>query len=325
MTFKVVMTDTIFPDTNIEDQVLSQIGTSITLLKTPEDIVKEGKDADALVVVYEKITKEIIDQLEQCKVIVRTGIGYNNIDLEAATEKGIIVVNVPDYCLDEVSDHAISLAFALLRKLHTYDQAVKRGEWSLDIGKPIFGFRGQTFGLVGFGNIPRMMARKLQAFGFHLIAYDPYVSEQVAKEHGVTLVSFEELLVTADIVSLHTPLVEATYHLMNDAAFELMKESAILINTSRGPIVDTRALIRALQNNKIAAAGIDVVENEPPTAVEWELLKMDQVIVTPHAAFYSEDSEIQLRKSALEAVVTVLKGDLPKHFVNKAVLDKLTN
>lgn len=325
MTFKVVMTDTIFPDTTIENDVLAEIDTTITLLKNRDDIVKEGKDADALVVVYEKITREMIEQLDKCKIIVRTGIGFNNIDLEAATEREIFVVNVPDYCIDEVSDHAISLAFALIRKLHTYDKEAKQGKWNLDVGKPIYGFRGQTFGLVGFGNIPRMMARKLQPFGFNVIAYDPFISEEDAKQYGVTLASFEALLEQSDIVSIHTPLVEATHHLMNDAAFDLMKKNAILINTSRGPIVDSRALMRALQQNKIAAAGLDVIENEPPSDEEKALLQMDQVIATPHVAFYSEDSEIQLRKSALEAVVTTLKGDLPNYIVNKNVLEKINN
>lgn len=319
--YKVIMTDTIFPDTTIENKVLEKINTTITLLEDPSRIVEEGKDADALVVVYENITRKIIENLDRCKVIVRTGIGFNNIDVEAATEKGIYVVNVPNYCLDEVSDHTISLAFALLRKLHVYDRQAKKGEWNLAGGKPIYRFSSQTFGLIGFGSIPKMVAKKLQAFGFNLVAVDPYVTQEEADKYGVTLLSFDEVLQSSDVVSVHAPLADATYHLINERAFELMKDSAILINTARGPIVDTQALIHALQYNQIAGAGIDVVETEPPKD-ELELLKLNNAIITPHAAFYSEDSEVNLRSFALEKVVRVLTGNTPKHPVNRELVDR---
>lgn len=321
MTFQVVMTDTIFPDLKIENNVLEKINSEITLVEDPLQIIEKAKNADALVVVYEKITREIIEELNECKIIVRMGIGFNNIDLEAATDKGIYVVNVPDYCIDEVSDHTISLAFALLRKLHVYDKQAKRGIWDLEDGKPIYGFRGKTFGLIGFGNIPKSVARKLSPFGFNIVAYDPFVSNEEAKKYGVTLKTFDELLQISDVVSVHAPLVDSTHHLLNDEAFNKMKETAIVINTSRGPIIDSSALIRALENNKILGAGIDVLETEPPEE-EKQLLKLDNAIITPHAAFYSEDSEGQLRISALEEVVRVLKGDKPKHLVNSELLNK---
>jgi len=320
MSFKVVMPDTIFPDYSIESDVLRrELGIDLVTGHGPEAsaLIEACKDADAIVTVYGDFNRDVIEQLEKCKIIVRTGIGVNNIDIEAATEKGIYVVNVPDYCWDEVSDHAISMAFALLRQLHVYDQKMKSGTWDVHAKQNrILRFNTLTFGLIGFGNIPRVVAQKLKPFGFTINVYDPFVKEEDAKQFGVNLVDLETLLKTSDVVSVHAPLIKATHHMLNKETLALMKENAIVINTARGPLINTEDLVDALKSGKIAGAGLDVLEKEPPTA-EDEILKLDNVILSPHAAFYSEQSEAQLRESSFLEVVRVLKGEKPKHPVNK--------
>ncbi|NSW92681.1 MAG: C-terminal binding protein [Firmicutes bacterium] len=318
MTYKVAMADTIFPDFSIEEEILKEINAELILAKDggEEAILEIAKDADALVTVYAEITRNIIEKLEKCKIIVRCGIGVNNIDMQAASEKKIYVANVPDYCWDEVSDHALTLALALERKIFQLDKAVKSGEWNLNIAKPIFGLRGQTFGLVGFGNIPKQAARKAQAFGFKVVAYDPFVSQEVADELDVKMLTLEELLKDSDVVSIHAPLVDATYHMINRETIALMKPTAYLVNTARGPLVDTQALYEALRDKKIAGAALDVLEEEP-LQKDNPLLSLENVILTPHAAFYSEASSDNLRRLAFTEVVRALKGGTPKNFVNR--------
>ncbi|HOW23408.1 MAG TPA: C-terminal binding protein [Sedimentibacter sp.] len=325
MAFKVAMADTIYPDFEVEKKVLAEINAELVLSpsKNPEDIIETAKDADALVVTYAKIPREIIEKLEKCKIIVRTGIGFDNIDLKAASEKGIYVANVPDYCWDEVSDHAMTLILALQRKIMILDKVVKSGNWGLSAAEPILGLRGQTLGLIGFGNIPKALAKKAQVFGFNVIASDPFVTQEVADAYNVKMVDQEELIRTADVISLHAPLIDETYHLANDEFFNKMKKSAFLVNTARGPLVDEEALYRALKENKIAGAALDVMNSEPP-AKDNPLLTLDDanLILTPHAAFYSEASSINLRKLSYEEVVRVLKGNAPKNCVNRKMLNK---
>lgn len=320
MSFKVVMPDTIFKDHNIENEVLKrELGIELTTGNGPEEaaLIETCKDADGIVTVYGDFNRNVIEQLEKCKIIVRTGIGVNNIDAKAATEKGIYVVNVPDYCWDEVSDHAISLAFALLRQLHAYDKKVKSGVWDVHSKQnPVLRFNTLTFGLIGFGNIPKVVSKKLKPFGFTINVYDPFIKEEDVKEYGVNSVDLETLLKTSDVVSVHAPLIDATHHMLNKETLSLMKDTSIVINTARGPLINTNDLLECLKSGKIGGAGLDVLEQEPPNA-EDELLKLDNVILSPHAAFYSEQSEVQLRESAFMEVVRVLKGQKPKNAVNK--------
>ena len=322
MTYKIAMSDTIWPDFNIEKSVLKTIGAELILAAddSPESIVAVAKDADAMVVVYAEITADIINRLEKCKVIVRTGIGVNNVNVEAATQKGIYVAYVPDYCWDEVSDHAIALAFSLARKTALLDKTVKSGTWDITVAKPMFRLRGQTFGLVGLGNIAKVAAQKAKAFGFNVIAMDPFISQEDADPLGVKMVEFDQLLRESDFISIHCPLVDATHHLFNEEAFEKMKNTAFLVNTSRGPVVDTKALVAALKSGQIAGAGLDVLEEAPPDPDD-ELLKLDNVILTPHTGFYSDQSSDDLRKFSLQEVVRVLKGEKPKNLFNKEVLN----
>jgi len=321
---KVVITDYWYETLENEERILSTLD-GLTLeahhCKNEEELCELVKDADAVIVQFAPITERVIGCMDKCKLIVRYAIGVDNIDLDAATDRGIYVANVPDYSIDEVSNHAIALMMALAKKLIPLTASVKQGKWDYTVTKPLYRMRGQTLGLVGFGRIPSMVAEKMRGFGLKIIAYDPYVKPEMAKQMGVELVPLKELLQISDYISVHCPLTKDTHHLLSDAEFRLMKSSAILINTARGPIIDEVALIAALQQGEIAAAGLDVIEKEPINP-DSPLLQMDNVIVTPHNAWYSEDAVATLQRSVAEEVVRVLTGSLPKNLVNKAVLEK---
>lgn len=321
---KVVITDYWYESLENEKRILSQLEDlefEDHHCKNEDELCSLVKDADAVIVQFAPITRRVISCMNKCKLIVRYAIGVDNIDLDAATEHGIYVANVPDYSIDEVSNHAIALLMALSKKLMPLAASVKQGKWDYTVTKPLFRMRDQTLGLVGFGRIPAMVAQKMRPFGMKLLAYDPYVPAEVAAQRGVELVSLERLLKESDYVSVHCPLTKDTFHLLGAEQFAMMKPTAMLINTARGPIVHEQALIEALQAGRLAAAGLDVLEHEP-VAADSPLLTMDNVIVTPHNAWYSEDAVVTLQCSVAEEVVRVLKGGLPKNLVNKAVLGK---
>ncbi|MDD2573542.1 MAG: C-terminal binding protein [Bacillota bacterium] len=320
--FKVALVHTIFPELDIEYGEIEKADGELIVAKdqTEEEMIRVVKDADAIVTVYAEVTEKIIDAAEKCKIIVRTGIGTNNIDINAATKRGIYVANVPDYCFDEVSDHAIALALALSRKIVLLNQKVKRGEWDFEGAQPILAMRGQTFGLMGFGNIPKFVAKKAKVFGFNVIAYDPYVKQEDAKALGVKLVDLETLLKESDFVSLHAPLTEETMHVINEKTLKLMKPTAFLINTARGPLVDEKAICKALKEKWIAGAGLDVLEQEPPVA-DNPLFTLYNVILTPHAAFTSDKSEVALRVKAMQEAIRGALGEKPKNWVNRRAME----
>lgn len=321
---KVVITDYWYETLENEKRILSELDGVVLEAhhcKNEEALCGLVKDADAVIVQFAPITRRVIQSMERCKVIVRYAIGVDNIDLDAATEKGIYVANVPDYSIDEVSNHAIALMMALAKKLIPLAASVKQGKWDYTVTKPLYRMRGQTLGLVGFGRIPYMVAEKMRGFGLKIVAYDPFVNPEIARKLGVELVSLKELLEISDYVSVHCPLTKDTYHLLSEPEFHLMKPSAILINTARGPIIEEAALVAALRQGEIAAAGLDVLEEEP-IRPDSPLLRMDQVIVTPHNAWYSEDAVATLQCSVAEEVARVLTGNQPKNLVNKAVLEK---
>ncbi|WP_202079281.1 NAD(P)-dependent oxidoreductase [Caldalkalibacillus salinus] len=316
--FKVVVTDYEYATLDPEKEVLENIGAEIVpaQCRTEEEVIAAAKDADGIINQYAPITRRVIEQLDRCKVIARYGIGVDTIDIKAATEKGIAVGNVTDYCLDEVSDHALALLMSAARKVTVLDRAVKQGTWDYKVGTPIFRLRDRTLGLVGFGKIPQQLAQKAQALGLNVIAYDPYMSPDIAQEKKVTLVSLDELSAQSDFISVHAPLLESTRGMISQPQFELMKSEAILINTSRGPVVDEDALIAALQQNKIAGAALDVLEQEPVPA-DHPFLSMDQVILNPHVAWYAEESERELKRKTAQNVADTLTGGLPHYLVNK--------
>jgi D-3-phosphoglycerate dehydrogenase len=313
----VVVSDSVFPDLDPARGVLSKIGAELQLApeSTPEAILRIATNADAILVTYAKISAEMIRQLTRCRVISRFGIGVDNVDLEAATSAGIVVTKVPDYCIDEVSDHAMALLLALVRKIPFADAQVRSGRWQMHAVVPIHRLRGSVLGLAGFGRIPQLVAPKAQAFGLRVVAHDPFVPAAVFGAAGVESVGFSELLGLSDYVSVHTPLMPETRGLFGADAFAQMKPTAYLVNTARGPIVDEAALARALDAGRLAGAALDVMEQEPP--VNSPLVGRDNVIITPHTSFYSEESLVDLQTRAAEEVVRVLSGEAARNPVNQ--------
>ena len=316
----VAVTDSVFPNLEPAKAVLSKIGGELRLAPepTPEGILSVAREADAVLTTYAKVTGEMILQMTKCRVISRFGIGVDNVDIPVATSKGIVVTKVPDYCLDEVSDHAMALLLALIRKIPSSNTRTQSGKWEMKAVVPIHRLRGTLLGLVAFGQIPQLVAPKAQAFGMQVITYDPYVSDEVLKRANVRRVELDELIRTSDYISLHCPLTPETKHLFGTDAFQKMKRSAYLVNTARGPVIDEVALAQALDQKLIAGAALDVMEQEPPGTSP--LFGRDNIIVTPHTSFYSEESLVDLQTKAAEEVVRVLSGQAPRNPVNPEVL-----
>jgi D-3-phosphoglycerate dehydrogenase len=284
-----------------------------------DDIIERARDAEALIVSSSPITRQVMSALKPLKVVVRTGVGYDVIDVPAATDLGVVVVNIPDLWTREVANHALALLLAWNRQIPTLDSQVKSGVWQSGVPGPAGALHGETVGIVGFGNIGRAFARRVAALETHVIAYDPYVDDAPFATLGVERVrSLGELAARADYISVHCLLNAETHHLIDAAFLRQMKPTACLINTSRGPVVDEQALIRALQENWIAGAALDVQAHEPPTP-DNPLLKMDNVILTPHAAYYSAAAVAQVPRRCGEEVARALTGQRPLHVVNPEV------
>lgn len=324
MSFKVVVTDYEYATLKYEEEVLAKVGATLVpaQCRTEEELIEACKDADALINQYAQLTPRVIQALDKCKVIARYGVGINTVDLDAATEKGICVVNVPDYCMDEVSDHAMALLLACARKVVLMNNEVKKGNWDYKVSVPIYRLRGKTLGLISFGRIAQTIAKKAQAFGLDILIFDPYIPDAVAEQFGVKKVSLEELLKSSDFISVHAPLNAETEHLISEKEFQLMKKTTFIINTGRGPVIHEDALVKALQEGWIAGAGLDVIEVEPVRS-DSPLLQMDNVILNPHVAWYSEEAGTDLQTKAAQGVVEVLEGYFPKNLVNKQVKEKL--
>jgi len=318
--YKIVITDCDHPSIEFEKEVFRQADVDLILenCKTEDDVITVASDVDGIINQYAPMTKKVIQALSKCKVIARYGVGVDNIDIEAATKKNIIVANVPDYCIDEVSTHTMSLILACARSLTILDRKVRERKWDFTVAKPLFRTEGQTVGLFGLGRIARKVAQKALGFGFKVITYDPYVSEA---GEDIKLVDLDYLLANSDFLSIHAPLTKETRHLFGENKLHKMKKTAFLINTSRGPLIDEKALYKALKEKWIAGAALDVMEKEPP---DWNnpLLKLENIIITPHISFYSEESYRELKIKVAESVVSVLKGKQPRSTVNPQVLKK---
>jgi D-3-phosphoglycerate dehydrogenase / 2-oxoglutarate reductase len=308
----IAVTDSVFPSLDPAMAALSRVNPEIRMSKSAaaEDILAAARDADAILVTYAKLPGDLLRQLRRCKVIGRFGLGVDNIDTKTAAELGIIVTYVPDYCMHEVSDHAMALLLALARKIPFSDRLVRSGRWEMPAVAPLRRLAGQVLGLIGFGNIPRALAPKAKAFGLHVIAHDPYVRNDVFVACGVEAVSFEDLLARSDFISLHAPLTPATRGLINAAAFAQMKQGAVIVNTARGPLIDEPALIAALERGHLGGAGLDVVASEP-LAKDSPLIGRDNVILTPHTAFYSVEALDELQTKCAADVARVLSGEPP--------------
>lgn len=324
---RVVITDYWAPPADVEQDQLTEIATVECLqAKQESDLYNRVGDVDGVILCHEiSLTEKIIPELTQCKVIVRCGVGYDNVDLKAAGEHGILVCNVPDYGVDEVADHAIGMMLACNRGLFLADRKLRKTltPWDMRAVQPIFRISGSTLGIVGLGRIGSATARRAQGLGMKVIAYDPYVRPGTDKVLGVTLVSWDQLLAESDVVSVHTPLTEETRSLVDASALGKMKPSSILVNTARGAVVDTDAVAEALISKTIAAAGIDVLISEPATP-ETKLVKLWQeehdppinLILTPHTAFYSEEGLREMRAKAAQEVARVISGKAPLNCVN---------
>ena len=316
----VAVSDSVFPNLNPAGEVLSRIGAELLLAEasTPQAIMQVAWDADALLVTYAKVTAEMIGQMTRCRIIARFGIGVDNVDIAAATNASIVVTRVPDYCIDEVSDHTMALLLALARKIAFANSRAHAGRWEMPALVPIHRLRGSVLGLVGFGRIPQLVAPKAKAFGLRVISYDPFVSAETMRRAGVEKVDFSELVRVSDHISIHTPLVPETNHLFNADVFRRMKPTAHLINTARGSVVDEEALAQALDEGHLAGAALDVLSQEPPSTSP--LFGRDNVILTPHMSFYSAESLIDLQSKAAEEVVRVLTGQAPRNPLNPEAL-----
>ncbi len=314
--FFVAVADSVFPNLDPARELLAGIGAEIQLAAepTPDAIMKLAKDADGVLVTYAKITGDMIRQMTKCRVISRFGIGVDNVDIPVATEKGIVVTKVPDYCIDEVSDHAMALLLSAVRKIPMGTDQVHAGTWKMPNFVPIHRLRGSVLGLAGFGRIPQLVAPKAQAFGMKVIAFDPYLPKEVFDKAGVEQVDFPTLLKRSDYISVHSPLTPETKGLFGADAFKQMKKGAYIVNTARGPVIDEQALAAAIDSGHIAGAGLDVMTTEPP--VNSPLIGKKNVIITPHTSFYSDESLVELQTKAAQEVANVLTGKPARNPVN---------
>jgi D-3-phosphoglycerate dehydrogenase len=324
--FRVVITDFDYGDTAVERSILEPLGAEVVELqaKSEADLREAAADCHAMMNQYARIGAPTIAAMRRCRVIARYGVGVDIVDVEAATAKGIVVTNVRDYCTEEVADHAIALWIALARKIADYDRATHQGAWHWKSGQPVYRLRGQTAGIVSFGRIGQAIAARARAFGVDLVAYDPFIPEEVASAHNVALVEKDELLARSDVIFMQVPMTPETRHFLGFREFRLVKPGVIIVNTGRGPTIDNSALHEALVAGKVSAAGLDDLEEEPAKLAAWSplrnpLLSLPNVLVSPHAAYYSEDSIRLARETAATEVARVLTGQSPINPVNSVV------
>jgi D-3-phosphoglycerate dehydrogenase / 2-oxoglutarate reductase len=319
---KVVITDHRFPDVEQERRAVEAAAGNLVVAQTVDELelAQLCKDADGVLTVRAPITNRVIAAMEHCRIIVRYGIGIDTVDIPAATKRGIMVANVPDYCIDEVSDHALALLMMLSRQMIPAITLAKQERWVISNMPPLHRLRGQTCGLAGCGKIGSLLAGKAIALGMRILIYDPYLSEKRCKEMGAELVPLDTLLTQSDFISLHMPLNDETSHLFGEASFAKMKNTASIINTARGGLIDEVALLAALDSGKIFGAGLDVIESEAEfTPMGKALVNHPRVIVTPHTAWLSEEARRTLQASAVEQVIACLKGITPYGLVNRSL------
>jgi D-3-phosphoglycerate dehydrogenase len=318
----VLVTDYAWPSLDIERRILAEAGARLLVAETGRDdeIVSMAPEADAILTNWKRVPAAALDTALRCCIVARYGVGVDNIPVDHATELGILVANVPDFCTAEVSDHALGLLLACARRIVRFDRLTHEGRWSLDIAPGLPRLRGQTLGLVGFGRIARTLAPKALALGLHVLAYTPRLEagERRSVERTDDL---QRLLAESDYVSLHAPATPETQGLIGERELRAMKPTAYLINTSRGSLVDEDALARALNEGWVAGAALDVLASEPPPS-NHPLLSLENVIVTPHAAFYSEAAISELQTKAARNVAMALQGEAPATTINRAVLDQ---
>ncbi len=318
---KVVLTDYVWEALDVEHEILGDLADIVPLQVTdPERFFPEAEDCDALLNTYAgPITADVMARMPDCRLIARYGIGVDTIDLDAATEAGIIVTNNPTYCIEEVAEHTIAMLLAAARKVAFYDRLVRQGRWEVPPGKPMFRLAESTIGLVGYGNIARRVANAAAGLRMRVLFSDPFVESGQFETPGEK-VELPELLKESDFVCIHAPLLPQTRHMISADAFAQMKDTAVLVNCSRGPIVDTDALVKALDEQSIAGCALDTTDPEPLTD-DHPLRGRDNVLINPHVAWYSEQAMTGLQAGAPNEVRRVLEGEWPVNVVNKAVKD----
>jgi len=317
---RIVITDCDHDSIAPEQEVADQYGIDLVYSRsaTTEDVIANAEGADGIVVQYATINAEVLDALPQLKAIGRYGVGVDTVDVDAATSRGVAVSNVPDYGTEAVSDHAIALTLTLARGIARLDRGIRAGSTDFVPVKPLYVIGGRTFGIIGLGLIGSATARKARGLGYHVIAHD--IRYQPGTEvEGVEIVTLTEVLSHSDVVSLHTPLTAQTVHLIGAAELATMRRDAILVNTSRGGVVDTDALASALARGGIRGAGLDVHEDEP-ISPDHPLTAVEDVVLTPHTAWYTEESYFELKRRTIENVAQVVTGIRPRDILNPEVL-----
>jgi D-3-phosphoglycerate dehydrogenase len=323
-TATVLVTDYAWPELTIEERIIGVVaGATVVAAKTGDEgeLVALAPGADAILTCWRGVTPAVLYAAPRCRIVSRYGIGLDNIAVDVATELGMLVTNVPDFCLDEVSDHALALLLASARRIVDFARMTRTGEWDSRAGRALPRLRGQILGLVGYGAIGQRLAPKAAALGLRVIAYTPRLAPDAVAPFGAATNDLDELLRSADYLSIHAPLTPETTGMIGERELRLMKPTATLINTARGPIVDETALVRALTEGWIAGAAIDVLESEPPVP-SHPLRSLANVILTPHVAFASEAAVAELRTRAAEHVAQVLRGEIPTNLVNPVVLSR---
>jgi D-3-phosphoglycerate dehydrogenase len=322
---KVVITDHRFPDVEQERLAVEGAGGTLVVAQTLDEqkLADACSDADGVLDSRATISRRVIEAMGRCRIIVRYGIGVDTVDIAAATERGIMVANVPDYCIDEVSDQALTLLLMLSRQMIPAISLARQDTWAISKMPPLHRLRGQICGLVGCGKIGSLLARKVSQLGMQIAIYDPYLSEKACAELGAKLVSFDELLASADFISLHAPLNEQTHRLFGAAAFAKMKQSAFIVNTARGGLIDESALLAALDSGKIFGAGLDAIESETAvTPTRTALVNHPRIIVTAHTAWVSVEARAALQARAVAQVLVCLRGELPYGLMNRGVIGR---
>ena len=323
MSKKVLITDYVWPSIDPEREVLEAAGFELVVAPDPSEatLAKLAKDVDAIMFCFAQVTEKVVRSAEKCVVASRYGIGVDNVNIPVCTELGIVVTNVPDYCIDEVSEHALGMIFALNRRLMPHTGEVKDGGWNkVALNKPMRRMNGATLGVIGFGRIGRAIAQRASAFGMKTIAYDPMI--EAGKEIGSTrTTTFEDVIAGSDFITVHVPLTPQTRGMIGKKELAAMKPGSIIVNCARGGLIDESALAEALASGHLAGAGLDVMEPAPPTG-DHPLLKQENVIITPHTAFFSQASTLELERRTAQEVVRVVGGAPPENFINPDVRGK---
>ncbi len=322
MSLRVLITDYVWSSVEPEREVLAAGGAELVVAPdaSEETLVAMAGEVDGILTCFAQVTENVVRAAERCIVIGRYGVGVDNIAVDTATELGIAVTYVPDYCVDEVADHVMALLLAWNRRIVAFDRSVKTDGWgSLGLTMRMMRLRGKKLGIVGFGRIGRAVCARALAFGLEVLATDPYLSDDTAKEHGARMVDLQSLLRESDFVTLHSPLTPETLNLISADELEMMKPEAFLINAARGPLIDEDALYDAVTSGNIAGAGLDVMVDAVPSP-DHPLLKLENVLTTPHVAFFSQEATLELEQRAAGEVLRVLQGRMPDNLVNPAVL-----